>query len=80
MISFSNEKMMKLNIKIAMKTAAALGIELTAESFEQPEVNLVEAFQEGLGREVELELKSWTSKKTGKSGQNFTASPAVPFS
>lgn len=80
MISFNNEKMVGLNIKRAMKTANAVGVELQPTDFESPEQNLVEAFEEGLGKEVELKLTSWTSKKTGKSGQNFDVDVAVPFS
>lgn len=80
MISFNNEKMVGLNIKRAMKTANAVGVELQPSDFESPEQNLVEAFEEGLGKEVELKLTSWTSKKTGKSGQNFDVDVVVPFS
>src|SRR5690625_3985578 len=72
MISFDNEQFQNMNIKLAMQTAAALGVTLQPEDFAEPEVSLVEAFQEGLGMEVDLTLKTWTSKKTGKSGQNFT--------
>lgn len=75
MISFGNEKMLGQNLKIAMKTAHAVGVDLPADAFDQPEIGLVEAFSDGLGREVELELTSYVSKKTGKTGQNFKASP-----
>lgn len=73
MISFHNEQFMNRNIKLAMRVAAAVGVELAPEDFEEPETSLVEAFQEGLGMEVDLTLTNWTSKKTGKSGQNFIA-------
>lgn len=79
MISFVNEKMVALNMKRAMKTAHALGIALSPEDFDQPEVGLVEAFQQGLGGEVELELTGWENKKTGKKGQNFDVSVPLPF-
>lgn len=73
-IFFSNEKMLSQNIKQTMKSAFALDIELGADAFDQPEINLVEAMKEGLGKEVELELKTSTSKKNNKSFQNFTLS------
>lgn len=79
MISFNHEKMMGLNIKRAMKTAVAVGVDIGPEDFESPETQLVEAFEQGLGTEVELTLTGWKSKKTGKSGQNFDVEPAVPF-
>lgn len=71
MISFHNEQFMNRNIKLALRVAGAVGIELQPEDFETPETSLVEAFQDGLGMEVDLTLTNWTSKKTGKSGQNF---------
>lgn len=71
MISFNNEQFMNRNIKLAMKCAAAVGVELQPEHFAEPESSLVEAFQDGVGMEVDLTLTNWTSKKTGKSGQNF---------
>src|SRR5690625_1533178 len=71
MISFNNERFQARNIKLAMQTAAAVGVTLQPEDFAEPETALVEAFQDGLGQEVDLTLTTWTSKKTGKSGQNF---------
>lgn len=79
MISFANERMVGLNIKRAMKTASAVGVELDPEVFEEPETALVEAFEDGLGTEVALTLSSYVSKKTGKTGQNFDVEPATPF-
>jgi len=71
MISFHNEQFMNRNIKLALRVAGAVGVELQPEDFESPESSLVDAFQDGLGQEVDLTLTNWTSKKTGKSGQNF---------
>lgn len=79
MISFNNENMIGLNMKRAMKTAHAVGVELSPEDFEEPETALVEAFEDGLGTEVSLTLSSYKSKKTGKTGQNFDAEAASPF-
>lgn len=79
MVSFNHENMVGLNIKRAMKTANAVGVELHPEDFETPETSLVEAFKEGLGTEVELTLTGWKSKKTGKTGQNFDVDVALPF-
>lgn len=79
MISFNHEKMIGLNIKRAMKTADAVGVELDPDVFDEPETALVEAFQEGLGTEVELTLTSYVSKKTGKTGQNFDVEPSEAF-
>lgn len=79
MISFNHEKMVGLNIKRAMKTADAVGVELDPDAFDEPETALVEAFEEGLGTEVELTLTSYVSKNTGKTGQNFDVEPATPF-
>ena len=73
MIAFANETFLNQNIKLALRVAGAVGVELTAEDFESPETSLVDAFQDGLGQEVDLTLTNWTSKKTGKSGQNFIA-------
>lgn len=73
MISFNNERFMNMNIKLAMRVAAAVGVELQPEDFATPETTLVEAFQDGLGMEVDLKLTNWENKKTGKSGQNFIA-------
>lgn len=53
MISFNNEQFMNMNIKLALRVAGAVGVELTAEDFETPETSLVEAFQGGLGMEVD---------------------------
>lgn len=79
MISFVNEKMLQRNIKLAMKTAHAVGVEIDLEDFDQPETSLVETFKEGLGNEVELKITSWSNKNTGKSGQNFEAEQPKPF-
>ncbi len=73
MIAFNNEKFLNMNIKLALRVAGAVNVELSAEDFETPETSLVEAFQDGLGMEVDLTLTNWKSKKTGKSGQNFIA-------
>lgn len=73
MIAFNNEKFLNMNIKLALRVAGAVNVELSAEDFETPETGLVEAFQDGLGMEVDLTLTNWKSKKTGKSGQNFIA-------
>lgn len=79
MISFNHEKMVGLNIKRAMKTAMAVGVELDPDVFDEPETALVEAFEDGLGTEVQLTLTGYVSKKTGKPGQNFDVEPAEPF-
>lgn len=73
MISFNNERFLNMNIKLALRVAGAVGVELSADDFETPETSLVEAFQNGLGMEVDLKLTNWENKKTGKSGQNFIA-------
>lgn len=73
-IFFSVEKMLQVNIKRTMKYAAILGVTLGPDDFADPEQNLVEAFKNGLGNQVELELK--TSKK---GFQNFELSDEVPF-
>lgn len=73
MISFMNENFMNMNIKLALRVAGAVGVELKPEDFEAPETSLVEAFQDGLGMEVDLTLTNWENKKTGKKGQNFIA-------
>ncbi len=73
MIAFNNERFLNQNIKLAMRVAAAVGVELQPEDFAAPETDLVDAFQDGVGQEVDLTLTNWTSKKTGKSGQNFIA-------
>lgn len=79
MISFITESMIGMNMKLAMKTGHAVGVAITPEDFVQPEVNLVAAFQNGLGKEVELKLTNWENKKNGKSGQNFDVSEPLPF-
>lgn len=83
MISFSNEKFAQMNMKIAANTLLAVGVEKDGadliELFGSPETALVDAFKEGLGTQVELELTSWENKKTGKKGQNFKVSPVTPF-
>lgn len=73
MISFMNENFMNMNIKLALRVAGAVGVELKPEDFETPETSLVEAFQGGLGMEVDLTLTNWENKKTKKKGQNFIA-------
>jgi len=73
MISFNNERFLNMNIKLSLRVAGAVGVELSADDFETPETSLVEAFQDGLGMEVDLKLTNWENKKTGKSGQNFIA-------
>ena len=73
MISFNNERFLNMNIKLALRVAGAVGVELSADDFETPETSLVDAFQDGLGMEVDLKLTNWENKKTGKSGQNFIA-------
>jgi len=70
-IFYSNEQFLNQNIKLTMRCGAAVGVEIQAEDFANPETDLVDAFQDGLGMEVDLKLTNWTSKKTGKSGQNF---------
>ncbi|MEI3596886.1 MULTISPECIES: DUF669 domain-containing protein [unclassified Oceanobacillus] len=71
MISFHNERFMNMNIKLALRVAGALGVELNPEDFETPETSLVDAFENGVGIEVDLTLTNWENKKTGKRGQNF---------
>src|SRR5690625_2677519 len=73
MISFLNEQFLNMNIKLALRVAGAVGVELKPEDFKSPETSLVEAFQDGLGMEVDLTLTNWENKKTGKKGQNFIA-------
>ena len=74
MIFFSNEKMMNLNLKRAMQTAAALDVELTAEDFGDTD-QLVEKVKEGIGAQVMIELKS---NKKG-TFQNFVIMEEAPF-
>ncbi|MDC3412553.1 DUF669 domain-containing protein [Terrihalobacillus insolitus] len=73
-IFFSNEKMMQLNLKRAMKTAAILDVDLTIEDFEDTD-QLVEAIQQGAGNQCMIELK------TNKKGtfQNWEAMEEAPF-
>lgn len=73
-IFFSNEKMMQLNLKRAMKTAAVLDVDITIEDFEDEDV-LVEALKAGLGSQCLIELK------TNKKGtfQNWEAMEDAPF-
>ncbi|GIP61963.1 hypothetical protein J32TS6_05180 [Virgibacillus pantothenticus] len=73
-IFFSNEKMLQLNLKRAMKTAAVLDVDVTIEDFEDEQV-LVEALKAGLGSQCMIELK------TNKKGtfQNWEALEDVPF-
>lgn len=83
MISFSNEKMAQYNMKIALNTLLAVGVEregqAVIELFGSPETELVQAFREGIGAQVELELSGWENKKKGTKGQNFKVTPASPF-
>ncbi|MGM8215155.1 DUF669 domain-containing protein [Bacillaceae bacterium W0354] len=73
-IFFSNEKMMELNLKRAMKTAAVLDIDLDIEDFEDEEA-LVAKLKEGLGTQCMVELK--TNKKGNF--QNWEAMEEAPF-
>ncbi|PWA08633.1 hypothetical protein DCC39_14435 [Pueribacillus theae] len=73
-IFFSSEKMLNQNIKRTFKYAALLGVELTPDDLDQPELTLVEAFKHALGQQLTLTLK------TSKSGfQNFDLSEFTPF-
>lgn len=72
MINYTNENFLNQNIKLTLRVAGAVGVELTAEDFETPETSLVEAFQDGVGQEVDLTLTDYKTK-AGKSGQNFIA-------
>jgi hypothetical protein len=73
-IFFSNEKMLNQNVKRTFKYANLLGVELTVEDFDRPELDLVNAFKNGIGQQTTLTLKS------SKSGfQNFELSEYVPF-
>ncbi len=73
-IFFSNEKMMQLNLKRAMKTAAILDVDLSIEDFEDEEA-LVETLKSGVGNQCMIELK------TNKKGtfQNWEALQEAPF-
>lgn len=73
-IFFSNEKMMQLNLKRAMKTASVLDTELTIEDFEETDV-LVEKLKDGIGNQCMIDLK------TNKKGtfQNWEALEEAPF-
>lgn len=73
MINYTNESFLNQNIKLTMRVGSAVGVEIQAEDFAEPETALVEAFEDGVGQEVDLTLTNWKSKKTGKSGQNFIA-------
>lgn len=70
MINYTNESFLNQNIKLTLRVGGAVGVEITAEDFDSPETSLVEAFQDGVGQEVDLTLTNYTSKK-GKTGQNF---------
>ncbi|MGG3987709.1 DUF669 domain-containing protein [Bacillus smithii] len=74
-IFFSNERMLKLNIKRTMKYAAILGVELGIEDFDRPESTLIQALQNGCGQQVTLTLK--TNKKSNF--QNFEITEFIPF-
>lgn len=73
-IFFSNEKMLQLNLKRAMKTAAVLDVDVTIEDFEDTDV-LVETLKNGMGNQCMVELK------TNKKGtfQNWDAMEEAPF-
>ena len=73
-IFFSNEKMMQLNLKRAMKTAAVLDVDLSVEDFEDTET-LVETLKQGIGNQCMIDLK------TNKKGtfQNWDATDNAPF-
>lgn len=73
-IFFSNEKMMKLNLKRAMKTASVLDVDIDIDDFEDEQV-LVEKLKEGVGASCMIELK------TNKKGtfQNFDVMEEAPF-
>jgi len=73
-IFFSNEKMMQLNLKRAMKTAAVLDVDLTIEDFEETET-LVETLKNAIGNQCMIDLK--TNKK--KTFQNWEALEEAPF-
>ncbi|WP_368900580.1 DUF669 domain-containing protein [Oceanobacillus oncorhynchi] len=73
-IFFSNEKMMQLNLKRAMKTASILDVELEIDDFEDTDA-LVEKLKEGAGNQCLLELK--TNKKG--SFQNWEAKEDLGF-
>lgn len=73
-IFFSNEKMMQLNLKRAMKTAAVLTVDLTIEDFEDTDT-LVETLKQGVGNQCMIELKH--NKK--KTFQNWEAMDEAPF-
>lgn len=73
MINYTNESFLNQNIKLTMRVGSAVGVEIQAEDFAEPETALVGAFEDGVGQEVDLTLTNWKSKKTGKSGQNFIA-------
>lgn len=74
-IFFSNEKMLQLNLKRTMKTAAILDVDLTIEDFEDEEA-LVQTLEAGIGNQCMIELK------TNKKGtfQNFEIMEEAPFS
>lgn len=73
-IFFSNEKMMQLNLKRAMKTAAVLDVDLNIDDFEDT-ATLVSKLEEGVGSQCMIELK------TNKKGtfQNWEAMQEAPF-
>lgn len=73
-IFFSNEKMMQLNLKRAMKTGAVLDVDLEIDDFEDTDA-LVEKLKEGVGNQCSLELK------TNKKGtfQNWEAKEDLGF-
>lgn len=73
MISFNNEQFLNRNMKLAFRVGGAVGVELQPEDFAEPETTLVDALQDGIGQEVDLELENYVTKK-GKKGQNFVVS------
>lgn len=74
---FFTEKMMERALKQTMKCAAALDIELDPSAFGAPETDLVNAFKEALGTQVEMEIKHSKSKKGVF--VNFSLSQPEPF-
>jgi hypothetical protein len=72
-IFFSSEKMMQMNIKKTMKSAAMLEVELSVEDFEDTNA-LVEAIKHGIGNQATLTLKK---QKNGF--QNWDLTEMTPF-
>lgn len=76
---FFTEKMMERSLKLTMKCAAALNIQLDPSVFGAPETDLVEAFKQAIGNQAEMEIKHSKNKKTGDVFVNFVLSPPTPF-